>query len=237
MKKTIKILITLIVIFSIFLILNTAYAASDFRLKSMNFDAVLNTDGSMDVTETWSIKIDGETNTLFKEYELKSGKYNIKDVTVKDITSAKEFNKVNVLAYHVATDYYYAMNNSDGNFEIAWGVNKDSGERRYEVSYTVENAVTIYNDVAEVYWQFIGETFGNKIDEVTGKITLPTGVADMDNLRVWAHGPLNGEIERTDSKTVTFNVTPYYKGYYLEVRLGILEPNMFAIRSKYRFSR
>lgn len=229
MKRITKILITIIFIFSIFFVGSTVYAASDFTIKTLDFDAVLNEDGSMDVTETWDVTIYSETNTLYKEYDIKKGEYQITNITVTDVTNNREFNQITTLMHHVTTNCYYAMNNTNGLFEIAWGVNKSSGNITYEVTYTVENAITKYNDCSELYWQFIGKNFSASIDKVTGRITLPSNVSNMDNLRVWAHGPLNGEINREDSKTVTFVVDPYYSGRYVEIRLAIIEPAMFSL--------
>lgn len=228
MKKTVKTIIALIFLFSLCFFLNTVYAESDFTIKNMDFNAVINKDGSMDVIETWNIRINGETNTLFKTYDLKNSQYSITNVKVTDITSSKDLTQISTEMYHVTTDCYYALNTSSRQFEIAWGVNRDSGERQYVVNYTVQNAATLYNDCAEIYWQFIGKDFSLGADSVTGKITLPDSVSDMDNLRVWAHGPLNGDISRDDSKTVSFVVKPYYSGRYIEVRLAILEPQMFS---------
>jgi len=43
-------------------------------------------------------------------------------------------------------------------------------------------------------------------DKVTGIIKLPTAVQDKENLRVWAHGPLEGTIHAISDNTVQFEV-------------------------------
>ena len=64
-KKTITTLIFLI----LFIILgNTKSNAGSLYLDNLNFDAKINQDGSMNVTETWDISI-SETNTLFKTFK------------------------------------------------------------------------------------------------------------------------------------------------------------------------
>ena len=47
------------------LFLNTTISQASLFLNQIDFDAQVNEDGSMDVTETWDIYI-SETNTLFK---------------------------------------------------------------------------------------------------------------------------------------------------------------------------
>ena len=141
-------------IFTFLLIVSFCYvnAASDFNLEKLNFEATLNSDGSMDVIETWQVDIDGETNTLFKTFEIDSSKYSkITNVTVSEIQSGykKEFSQSFEWKNHVSTDYFHALN-YDGNFEIAWGVNKSSGTHVYAIEYTVRDVISVSSDCAEL---------------------------------------------------------------------------------------
>ena len=66
LKKISIIIICLFIIFSVF-----TYSKADsssLRLNSLDFNVNINTDGSMDVVETWNIRIN-ETNTLFKTFK------------------------------------------------------------------------------------------------------------------------------------------------------------------------
>lgn len=226
-KKTI-----LLFTFALFLIsaFYSVKAASDFDLKKLEFEATLNTDGSMDVTETWQVKINGTTNTLFKTFERDSSKYSsISNVTVAELRNGEKqlFTQSTVWKNHVNTDYFHALV-YQGDFEIAWGINKSSGNHTYIVQYTVEDVVKAYADCAELYWQFIGNDFEVPANEVTGTIHLPNAVESLDDLRVWGHGQLNGEIQRKDNKTITFHMSPFITGTYLEVRVVVQEPEMFS---------
>ena len=98
--------------------------AGALTLENLNIDAEINYDGSMNVKETWDIEIE-ETNTLYKSFETDITRYsNITDVTVYEVDGLdkKLFSQVQNWAYHVTKDCYYATYNTDGNFEIGWGV-------------------------------------------------------------------------------------------------------------------
>ena len=235
--KKLKQIIFFITFLFIVMICNSVNAASDFDLEHLEFNVKLNSDGSMDVTETWNIDINGETNTLFKTFEIDNTKYSgIENITVSDVTDGNvvNFEQINELMNHVTTNCYYGMINDDGYFEIAWGINKSSGRRTYNISYTVENVIAKYNDCVELYWQFIGNYSEKNSDNVTGTITLPKKVEVLDNIRVWTHGPLNGEIYATANDTVTFKISPYIADTFIEVRVAILETEMFnAINKTY----
>ena len=224
MKGIKKLFIALMFILLFLLIGNKSNAASgDLELNSLNFNAEIQENGDMLVTETWDIDIE-DTNTLYKTFKTDVNKYlDIKDVRVKEITDGinKSFTETSRLMYHVTKDYYYGLINDDGNFEIAWGVGLDDGEdtRTYEISYTVEGAVGRYSDYNQLYWQFVGEDFEIDSKKITGTITLPKEVENKEDIRVWGHtAGLNGEIYATDNNKIEFTINDFKAGTYVEVR-------------------
>lgn len=228
-----------ILIIAIFLILiNNNIANASLYLNNLSFDAQINEDGSMDVTETWDIDI-SETNTLFKTFELDPSKYsNIINVQVTEITNGinKSFYKTNTWAYHLTKDYYFGGKNNDGMFEIAWevGLDNSSATRKYRITYTVIDAIAKYNDCAELYWQFIGEDFEIDAEKISGIIRLPKRANSLDDIKVWGHiETLNGEIYVADNNVVTFEVDGYSGGRYLEVRVAMPSDMVNSVRREY----
>lgn len=215
-----KILITIFIVIATLLIFNVKSDAT-LELNELDFDTQINSDGSMDVTETWDIDI-SNTNTLFKTFKIDSSKYsNITEVQVTDISSKTNFSQINEEMYHVTENSFYALKNSDGAFEIAWGVGLDNSSARktYQISYKVNDAIAKYNDYAELYWQFIGEDFEIDADKITGTIYLPYDASNKEDIRVWGHTQdLNGEIYVTDLNKIEFTINNYSSGNYVEVR-------------------
>jgi uncharacterized membrane protein len=54
---------------------------------------------------------------------------------------------------------------------------------------------------------------------IIGTITLPKNVSNIENLRVWAHGPLSGEIQKVSTNRVDFNIPTLSSGTMVEVRI------------------
>lgn len=231
MKKKYLIVIFLITIFIMFLLSTSSYAGTQ-KLNDLNYDVTLNADGSVDVTETWDIRV-SETNTLFKTFDIDKTKYGeITDVTVEEITKSGEkisFKDTGVYAYHVQKGGYYALTrNANREFEIAWGVSIENTENKtYEIKYKIYDAIKTYEDCSEFYWQFIGDTNGVPAKKVTGIIKLENGVQNKQNLRAWAHGPLDGKIEIIDNNTVLFEVPDLQTETMVEIRLVTTE-NVFT---------
>ena len=221
----------IILFFAMFLLLfiKPSYAGSQ-KMNQLNYEVNLNEDGSMDVVETWNIKVT-DTNTLFKTFEINPSKYkgitNVSVEEIKDNDEIKKFNKINEEMYHVTKNCFYALKNSSGMFEIAWGVSIDGTKNAtYKIKYTVLDAVKVYEDCSELYWKFLNTQNAIPADKVIGTITLPSNVENKEDLKVWAHGPLNGIIQVVSNNKVTFEVEKLNAETMLEVRV-VAEGNIF----------
>lgn len=210
----------LIVFCSIWLVA-TISNAGDLKLNNLEYKVQLNEDGSADVVEKWNIWIE-DTNTLFKTFKIDKTKYKqITNVTVAQISNdtRTEFIKINQEKYHVDKNCFYALISSKGKFEIAWGVQEEDIIRTYEISYKIIDAVKNYADCSEFYWQFIATDSEIPAKWITGTITLPNEVSNIEELRVWAHGPLNGNIKKVNNRTIAFEVEGLKAKTMLETRV------------------
>lgn len=220
-----KIIIYLMIwLLSVLFILNPVQASSsDLLLNHLDFQAQINPEGSMNVTEKWHIEIN-DTNTLYKTFHTDKTKYsNITNVQVTDITNGinQPFRKSNQWSYHLPQGNFYGGMNQDRQFEIAWGVGLEnrSATKTYYISYQVKDAIAKYSDYAELYWQFVGEDFEVDAKNITGTILLPSKVNDLNNIKVWGHTEdLNGEIYATDTNKIEFKVNQFRAGRYVEIR-------------------
>ncbi|MBO5478404.1 MAG: DUF2207 domain-containing protein [Clostridia bacterium] len=225
MKQKIKSKLTLYFVFAIIsaiiIIAIGSNKQAPLYMEQLDYNVNLNDDGSMEITEIWDINID-HINTLFKNFKLSSKFGKIQDVTVKDLTTGKNLKQINEEMYHVTTDCYYALNLSKYKFEIAWGTGMENtrGRRIYEIKYKVTDVITQYKDCQELYWMFLDTVNEIPVKNVNMKITLPNEVEDIENLKVWGHGPLNGKIEKISKNTVAVSLKNLEKGKMLEVRIA-----------------
>lgn len=220
--KNRKILFILVFAMLILILLTTKSDASLY-LNNLDFYAEINSNGNMEVTETWNIRV-SNTNTLYKTFKIDKSKYsNITNVNVSEV-GKENFIETNTWAYHLAKNHYFGGINNDGKFEIAWGVGLDnsSATKTYKISYTVVDAIAKYNDCAELYWQFLGSDFEVNAKKITGTIKLPTKANSKEDIKVWGHvKTLNGEIYVTSTDTIEFSLDNYESGNYVEVRIAM----------------
>ena len=232
-KKSLKrLLIMAIVVIVIIFFTGTLFSKKQI-MDNLDYNIVLNEDGSVRITETWDIYI-SHTNTLFRNFKKSYGNSNnfenITNVTVKDLQTGKNLTEINQEMYHVTTDCYYALFTGINTFEIAWGTGMENktGKKKYQISYTIPNVINSYKDCQEFYWKLLNSDNSIPVKKVTGIITMPGKVEDKNNLKVWGHGPLNGEINVISNDKIEFVVNNLQTRKMLEVRV-VTEDNMFNV--------
>lgn len=217
------IVVTLIIIFSVLSITMKQSRDKYQKMNELNYSVSLNEDGSMNVIETWNIYVKN-TGTLFRTFD-DFEKYPISNVNVVDLTKNKNLRNMNKYAYDVPEGNYYGTKTSYNQFEIAWGTGKESsqGNVEYQISYKVDNVITTYNDCQEFYWKFLDTSNNIACKKITGTIKLYKPVVNIENLKVWGHGEINGTIERSSEDTIKFDINNFNPRTMLEIRSVVTE--------------
>lgn len=118
-------------------------------------------------------------------------KGNVSFDTMKNISNyASEVDSANLGESNV----YTTTKNSNG-LDVRMYMPANNEKVAFYLEYVVANAVVMHNDVAELYFPFIGDKFSDDIDNVNVQVFLPAADTS-NNFRIWAHGPLSGEINK-----------------------------------------
>lgn len=212
-------ILILIIIFSAFA-LSKVFSKDKMQIMNgLDFNISLNEDGSMNVTEIWDVYVKN-TGTLFKDF-YKTNKYPISDVSVINLDTNTKLEDLGEEEYNVPEGMYYAEEISTNTVEIAFGTgkSKSSGNQRYQISYKIDNVIDSYEDCQQLYWQFLDKSNNIPCKEINGIIKLPEGITNIDNLLVWGHGNINGEINKISTNEVEFKVHNFDANNLLEVRV------------------
>ena len=193
-------------------------------------------DGSIKVREL--IKMNGEYNGMDRTILARSLYNNTRSYTINDIEGNNDlYDGDEIIELRVGSisddgeltfdDFNRSVNYFD---EVSYASNGDSkkytntyymGEdylkiynpsdldEIFYIEYTVTDVVVVHEDIAELAWNTLGDGYRENIGDYEVKVVLPNSDSDY---RVWLHGPLNGEIERTNNKEAlgTFNFLGAY---------------------------
>ena len=236
MFRTVRVIIILVLIF-IFLGIPAIESLSSKEPTEVFLSYIeIQEDGSIKVKEL--IKMSGNYNGLERDIrytnsnseayrgdisaiEGNSTLYNgssIKDVSVGSISDDGEltfddfdrnvnyFEKVRYADNGTAALYTYSSFMDEVTLKL---FNPSSLGEIFYIEYTVTDVVVVHNDVAELAWNALGNGYRENIGDYEVKVVLPNSDSDY---RVWLHGPLNGEIERTSNNEAigTFNFLGAY---------------------------
>ena len=157
----------------------------------------------MRVTEQLTIKFSGQWNGFY--IKIPQGNTPIQEVVVREKGKPYTFNP--------GRDYgppgTYLLKTESDKIVIDWSISALNETRTFEVSYRVLNAVKLHDDVAELYRKFIGDANPEKIAEVQVHLQLPAGAAGYkqgEEIKIWGHGPLQGEVNFAGPEKVTWQV-------------------------------
>lgn len=219
MKRSLrKILCLFLVILIIPLFSLTAWAEdSSAELHSLHFDIALQEDGSAYITETREIVFDGDHeftryrgNNIFTAPRVfRDWQVSIDGMPVLQLDEPDNENR--------PENTFAVEDNDEGNTVYIYFRQQGSGTRVFQISYCVENAVKLYSDVGEFFWNLTAETDISDIGTLTATLTVPEGVPEED-FRIWAHGPLNGTFEKQGDGSAALQVDNVPLGTIVDIR-------------------
>jgi uncharacterized membrane protein len=209
-----KILFTLIT----FLLLPIVTYASDISYDITNYyiNADILENGDLKVTEL--IVMDGTFNGYIRDIVYKNSNlnsntyenntiYNATNLSIVSISAKKvnnvTFNTINdsdftTLTSNQASNMGYVESNITNGKSYKMYYRSNGDKVAFKITYVLKDVVVLHEDVAELYYTFIGEDYDDEINDLQIKVNLP-GLDNSNNFRVWAHGDLAGEIEMYDN--------------------------------------
>ena len=154
---------------------------------------------------------------------------NIKDISVKAKKIELEevsFDIMDDTDYTILTRNYYKEEAKNTEYVESSIQSGKSLQMFYEaedeavaflIEYTLQDVVVLHNDVAEMYWTFLGSGFEDTIEDVKIRVQLPEEDTS-DYFRIWAHGDITGNIDFLDSQTFLASIKKVSPGTEIDIR-------------------
>ena len=185
--------------------------AKDYSFPLVDIDVTINTDGSFDFVEKRTFDFDGDFS--WAEYHLSiAGAADIEGFQVSEdgrVFTADLSGQPGTMQINKSNERLYAK----------WLYRADNEQRTFTIRYRALDAVRSYSDVGEFYWKVVGPEWDKGVGLVRTTIHLPPG-AEKADLRAWGHGPLNGNVEITDGKTIRLEVEDLAPNTFVEARVA-----------------
>lgn len=226
----------------LFLIPLKVNAYVNYDITDFLVDATVLQDGNMEVKELIVLK--GTFHGYVRDIAYRNSKltnnsnsysdndiYNAKGITDVQTSAMKletpaTFQTFNEIFYPL-TRVYFDSDAENGNYLETSFQDGKSYKMYYEgnnetvaflITYKIESPVVIHNDVAELYWTFIGNGFEDEINNLQIKVHLPNN-DQTDLFRFWAHGDITGNINKEDNQTIVATMKSLSKNNPVDLRI------------------
>ncbi len=218
MKIKKKILI-IALIFALFFIFNKVSSyAQENELVSIEYDIKVRSNGDMDVVETWQVYID-QLASIHKYFETTEDNTlsNIQNIRLTEVIDNQEisFEEGTITNANLSEDNYFAIQASPSKMFITWNPKQKStayvDTKIYKIYYTIKNALKMYNDCAEIEWDFFDSEDSMPVKGVAGMISLEELSTRFENVRVWGHDDLEDKLVKVTEGDISFDRSYPYK--------------------------
>lgn len=116
-------------------------------------------------------------------------------------------------------DKKYELSKSKTGYSIKMFNPSRNSRKAFYIEYTIPNVAVKHKDVAELYWNFIGDGYEDDIQNLEIRTFLPDPDSSK-NFKIWAHGPLNGSIYKIkDNLGCVLKCTNLPKNTPVDVRM------------------
>lgn len=184
MKRFVAIVFTVIMLLVSVLSVNVS-AVAELGIANAHFEAVINADGTVSVTETWNIEYSGTGEGFTRWIDLYDSK------NQNEMTALEKFDSVTDIAVRIngesipeaksgANTYRYGESSDGRSLNIEINSPSALETKEYTVSYTLNGAVKKNGKNAEFAYVFIGKTFEYVGNNVSATVYFPEGIGGDD---------------------------------------------------------
>ncbi len=209
--------------------------AKSYTCPKVDITANATTDGSLDVVEQRTFDFDGDFTALWwtfsalpSDAHLKINGVSLTKLGADGMPSGEtvqlketSFNLEWREAGGPGTDAYSVDSPKNSVYVF---FNASDEKMVVTLDYTIVNEILAYQDVADVYWQYVGDQWEVASENVTMTLYLPVpadaSVVAGETVRAWGHGPLDGVVEINGDGSVVYTVPKVNAGQYAEARVA-----------------
>lgn len=219
MKRSLRRILCFFLVALIIPLFSLTAWAEDYsaELHSLDYDITLLEDGSAFIIETREVVFSGDHEfTRYGVNNLFTGPRVFSDWQV--LIDGMPVPQLDEPDNEKRPENTFGVEDNDGgNTVYIYFRQQGSGTRVFQISYWVENAVKLYSDVGEFFWNLTGETGISDIGTLTATLSVPYGIPE-EEFRIWAHGPLNGTFEKQPDGYAVLYVDNVSLGTIVDIR-------------------
>ena len=195
------------------LLFTTIFGRTAYEIESLDIVANIERDGSLEVEERVIYDIGKINGILYNIDALGYGKFTNLQIFYEDDGEFKQARNNTA-----PSEGNFTVSVDDGLYKIKLYAPSQNERKEFIFRYNLTRGVTVYRDIAQLNRKMVGKEWQNSIGNISVTVNLPENVK-KDDIYAFGHGPLTGNIEILDGKSVRYTLNNYRPGEFLEVNL------------------
>lgn len=195
------------------LLFTTIFGRTVYEIERLDIVANIERDGSLEVEERVIYDIGKINGILYNIDALGYGKFTDLQIFYEDDGEFKQARNNTA-----PSEGNFTVSVDDGLYKIKLYAPSQNERKEFIFRYNLTRGVTVYRDIAQLNRKMVGKDWQNSIGNISVTVYLPESVK-KDDIYAFGHGPLTGNIEILDGKSVRYTLNNYRPGEFLEVNL------------------
>ena len=195
------------------LLFTTIFGRTAYEIESLDIVANIERDGSLEVEERVIYDIGEINGILYNIDALGYGKFTDLQIFYEDDGEFKQARNNTA-----PSEGNFTVSVDDGLYKIKLYAPSQNERKEFIFRYNLTRGLTVYRDIAQLNRKMVGKEWQNSIGNISVTVYLPESVK-KDDIYAFGHGPLTGNIEILDGKSVRYTLNNYRPGEFLEVNL------------------
>lgn len=195
------------------LLFTTIFGRTVYEIERLDIVANIERDGSLEVEERVIYDIGKINGILYNIDALGYGKFTDLQIFYEDDGELKQARNNTA-----PSEGNFTVSVDDGLYKIKLYAPSQNERKEFIFRYNLTRGVTVYRDIAQLNRKMVGKDWQNSIGNISVTVNLPENVK-KDDIYAFGHGPLTGNIEILDGKSVRYTLNDYRPGEFLEVNL------------------
>lgn len=195
------------------LLFTTIFGRTVYEIERLDIVANIERDGSLEVEERVIYDIGKINGILYNIDALGYGKFTDLQIFYEDVGEFKQARNNTA-----PSEGNFTVSVDDGLYKIKLYAPSQNERKEFIFRYNLTRGVTVYRDIAQLNRKMVGKEWQNSIGNISVTVNLPENVK-KDDIYAFGHGPLTGNIEILDGKSVRYTLNDYRPGEFLEVNL------------------
>lgn len=195
------------------LLFTTIFGRTAYEIEILDIVANIERDGRLEVEERVIYDIGKINGILYNIDALGYGKFTDLQIFYEDDGEFKQARNNTA-----PSEGNFTVSVDDGLYKIKLYAPSQNERKEFIFRYNLTRGVTVYRDIAQLNRKMVGKDWQNSIGNISVTVNLPENVK-KDDIYAFGHGPLTGNIEILDGKSVRYTLNDYRPGEFLEVNL------------------